>query len=178
MGGRKEHMVDRRVYSGDINTSDGWINILSSVNLGNLLGGDMFRISTEERGKEIRRKIHDAKHFIAHRETIQGRKDSSTAMRRKTRVGRRWRNVKFPFSDNSFSRNAISRNANRFFERGKVELGLPNVLTQRQKICFDAIKIFPKRLFSAEGKDGRVYRFREYRQARQQGVGNTTSISM
>ena len=41
---------------GDINTSDVWTKSLSSVKLGNLLDCNMFRIVTEERKNEIRRK--------------------------------------------------------------------------------------------------------------------------
>ena len=37
---------------GDINTSDGITKSLSSVNFGNLLDGNIFRIVTEERKKE------------------------------------------------------------------------------------------------------------------------------
>ena len=55
-------MVDRGVYPGDINTLDGLTKGLSSVNLGNLLDGNTRRVVTEERKKEIKRKISDAIH--------------------------------------------------------------------------------------------------------------------
>ena len=43
-------MVESGVYRGDINTSDGWAKILSIVNLGNCLAGNMFWIVSEEWG--------------------------------------------------------------------------------------------------------------------------------
>ena len=81
----------------NINTSDGLTKSLSIVNLGNLLSGNMFRIVTEARKKEIRREIPADTPYFVYREEIQGQKDLNTDMRRKTRVGRCWQIVKFPF---------------------------------------------------------------------------------
>ena len=95
-------MVESGVYRGGINTSDGWGKSLSSVNLGNLLDGNTFRVVTEARKVEIRRKIPLAKHYIVYPEKLHGQKDLNTGMRRETRASRCWQIVKLSFADNSF----------------------------------------------------------------------------
>ena len=67
-------MSELRVYPGDINTPYGLTKSLSIVNLRNLLGGNTFRIATEERKKEIRTNIHSSKHYIVYHEAIQGKR--------------------------------------------------------------------------------------------------------
>ena len=54
-----------------------------------MLDGDMVRMVTEDRNKEVRRKIPEDKRYIVYPETAHRQKDSDTDMRRKTRVGRR-----------------------------------------------------------------------------------------
>ena len=70
-----------------IDTSDGLAKSLHIVNFGNLLAGNMFRLVTWEKENGIRRKIHQAKHYIVYPETIQRRKDLNTDIRRMARVG-------------------------------------------------------------------------------------------
>ena len=54
MGAGKERTADRGVFPGDINTSDVLTKFLSSVKLRNFLDGNVLRIATAEREKEIR----------------------------------------------------------------------------------------------------------------------------
>ena len=114
IGGRKEQMVESGVYPGDTNTPDVLPNSLYSVNLGDLLAGDTFRIVTEERKKEIRRKIHSDGHYIVYPETIQGQNDLNADMRRRTRAVRCWRIVIVPFPNNSFSAQSELAKESRF----------------------------------------------------------------
>ena len=59
-------MVGRGVYPGNINTSDGMTKSLYSVNLRNLLAGNMFRIVTEEREKETEENNYiETLHFVS-----------------------------------------------------------------------------------------------------------------
>ena len=78
---------------GDINTPGGLTKSLSSVNLRRLLSGNISRLVTEERKKEIRRKISSQNTILLTLELFRGKKDPNADMRRKTRAGRRWQMV-------------------------------------------------------------------------------------
>ena len=136
---------------------------LPVVNLGNALAGNMLRVAAEERKAEIRRKIHASKHYVAYPETIQGKKDLDTDMRRRTRVGgvgELWRNFAASMipllggRETHFSRKWI-REAKTDFERKKIGVRKGSYLKQesgfRDKICQPAV-------VSAERRGGNVYR--------------------
>ena len=65
-------MVGRGYISGDLHTSDGLAKSLHIFNSGYLLYGDISRVVTEERKKEIRRKIPASKHYVVYHDSIQG----------------------------------------------------------------------------------------------------------
>ena len=118
---------------GDINASDGLTKSLSSGNLGNLLVGNMFRLAKESWGKEIGGGIPSAKRYILYHETIQGKKDLNTDMRRMARVGRCWQTVKFPFPNNSFfAQNELAQQ--KPIAKGiKLKFGRPKLFTWRKR---------------------------------------------
>ena len=59
---------------GVMDTSDGLTKSMSSANMRNLLTRNTMRIVTEEKKKEIRKKMPAPKHYIVHPGTIQGGK--------------------------------------------------------------------------------------------------------
>ena len=73
---------------GNLDTSDGLTKAMYSASLGSLLGGNKFRIVTEIRKAEIRKRLPASELYIVCLGAIQGRKDSNVDMRRQTRVGR------------------------------------------------------------------------------------------
>ena len=57
---------------GDMGTSGGLTNAMSSANMRNLLTGNTCRIVTEDKKQEIRKKMPASKHYIVYHGAIQG----------------------------------------------------------------------------------------------------------
>ena len=121
-------MVERGVYPGDINTPDGLTKRLSIVNLGNLLDWNMFRIATEERKKEIRRKYLLLRSSLRIEKQFRGKRiwTLTCAARREWGFVGKLLNFLFPiihsFAQIEFARKPILKG-------GKLKLGCPNVFT-------------------------------------------------